>query len=169
MRALVIDDSAAPSIRLVPIPDQPGECLIRVRMAGICGTDLEILRGYAGFTGIPGHEFVGIVERAPARAASWIGRAWSARSTLDAGRADPVATACGSTARTGRSSAFAAIGRLREYLSLPPENLHSVPDALGDEQAVFVEPVAAACRSSSRCRSGSPPGPRSSAMAAWRC
>jgi len=147
LRALVIDDSAALSLRQAPAPDLPGECLIRVRMAGICGTDLEILRGYAGFTGIPGHEFVGIVERAPARAASWVGRRVVGEINIGCGTCRPcrdgVREHCENRAVLGirgRSGAFA------EYLSLPPENLHSVPDALGDEQAVFVEPVAAACR-----------------------
>lgn len=147
MRALVIDDSATLALRQAPVPEQPGECLIRVRLAGICGTDLELLRGYADFTGIPGHEFVGIVERAPARAASWIGRRVVGEINIGCGACrfcrDGVREHCEN--RTvlgirGRSGAFA------EYLSLPAENLHSVPDALSDEQAVFVEPVAAACR-----------------------
>ena len=51
----------------IPVPARDGECLIRVRFAGICGTDLQILEGYAGFTGVPGHEFVGTVETAPAQ------------------------------------------------------------------------------------------------------
>src|SRR4030095_5469401 len=74
MRALVITGPGALSLQDVPRPSREGECLIRVRMAGICGTDLQILEGYAGFAGIPGHEFVGVVESAPAPDAAWIGK-----------------------------------------------------------------------------------------------
>lgn len=147
MRALTIDRSGTLTLVEAPVPEQPGECLIRVRLAGICGTDLELRRGYADFAGIPGHEFVGVVERAPARAASWIGRRVVGEINIGCGTCsfcrDGVREHC--EQRTvvgirGRSGTFA------EYLSLPPENLHSVPDAVPDEQAVFVEPLAAACR-----------------------
>ena len=61
MRALFLDRGRL-KLADAPIPDRPGECLVRVAMTGICGTDLELVKGYAGFSGIPGHEFVGIVE-----------------------------------------------------------------------------------------------------------
>jgi alcohol dehydrogenase len=116
-------------------------------MAGICGTDLEILEGYADFSGIPGHEFVGVVETAPAADASWIGRRVVGEINVGCGE-------CVRCARNekehclnrnvlgirGRDGAFA------ELVTLPAANLHAVPDALDDETAVFVEPVAAACR-----------------------
>ncbi len=147
MRALAIDPSGTLALRQAPLPDEPGECLIRVRLAGICGTDLELLRGYADFAGVPGHEFVGIVERAPARAASWMGRRVVGEINIGCGTCrfcrDGVREHCEDRrvlGIRGRSGAFA------EYLSLPPENLHSVPEAVPDEQAVFVEPLAAACR-----------------------
>ena len=122
-----------------------GEALIRVRVAGICNTDLELRQGYMQFRGVPGHEFVGIVERAPA-APAWVGQ----RVVGD------INAACGTCAlcraghpthcaqRTtlgigGRDGAFA------EYLTLPIRNLYAVPEAVPDEIAVFAEPVAAAC------------------------
>ncbi|MBN1418828.1 MAG: alcohol dehydrogenase catalytic domain-containing protein [Planctomycetes bacterium] len=121
----------------------PGEALVRVSLAGICRTDLEILRGYMGFRGIPGHEFVGRVE-APAesplagrRVVGEINAGCGACADCAAG--DPRHCA----ARTvlgiaGRDGAFA------DYLTLPARNLHVVPDAVADREAVFAEPVAAA-------------------------
>ena len=74
MRAIVLDADGSLSLQDRPKPSAPGECLIKVTAAGICGTDLELRRGYAGFHGIPGHEFVGIVENASEADARWIGR-----------------------------------------------------------------------------------------------
>ena len=145
MRALLLKKD----LRLVedyPVPEPPpGEALVRVSMAGICNTDLELVKGYMQFQGIPGHEFVGVVERAPG-AKEWEGRrvvgeinaACTTCPTCQAGRPThcPHRTTLGIG---GRDGAFA------EYLTLPIRNLHSVPDALPDEAAVFVEPLAAAC------------------------
>src|SRR6187455_875186 len=74
MKALVVTSPGSIKLQDVPVPSLEGECLIRVRIAGICGTDLQILEGYAGFEGIPGHEFVGVVESAFEADASWIGQ-----------------------------------------------------------------------------------------------
>jgi threonine dehydrogenase-like Zn-dependent dehydrogenase len=145
MRALLLDKS----LQLVedyPMPEPaPGEALIRVRTAGICNTDLELVKGYREFRGVPGHEFVGVVERAPG-AADWEGRrvvgeinaACTTCPTCLAGRPThcPNRTTLGIIKRDG---AFA------EYLSLPVRNLHLVPDSIPDELAVFTEPLAAAC------------------------
>jgi alcohol dehydrogenase len=146
MRALIIDRPGVMALREVPVPDAD-ECLIRVLAAGICGTDLELLRGYAEFCGIPGHEFVGVVERAPARAASWVGRRVVGEINVGCGACRwcelGIKEHCERRSVVGirgRSGAFA------EFLTLPPENLHSVPDSMDDTRAVFVEPVAAACR-----------------------
>jgi threonine dehydrogenase-like Zn-dependent dehydrogenase len=118
-----------------------------VRRAGICGTDLEILAGYAGFRGVPGHEFVGIVESAPEGAEAWIGCRVVGEINVGCGTCgfcrEGVREHCERrqvVGIRGRDGAFA------EYLSLPAANLHAVPDDLPDERAVFVEPVAAACR-----------------------
>ncbi len=116
-------------------PPAEGEALVRVRLAGICNTDLEIVRGYMGYEGVPGHEFVGEVDGQ--RVAGEINAACGACDTCRAGleRHCPNRTVLGIL---GRDGAFA------EYLSLPRRNLHPLPDSLDDELAVFVEPTAAA-------------------------
>jgi 2-desacetyl-2-hydroxyethyl bacteriochlorophyllide A dehydrogenase len=146
VRALVLTGG---SIRLadVPTPSENGECRIRVRMAGICGTDLQLIDGYAGFRGVPGHEFVGVVEAAPEQHHAWIGRRVVAEINVGCGRCEwcsrGVKEHC--VTRTvigirGRDGAFA------ELVAVPGANLHEVPDAMDDRTAVFVEPTAAACR-----------------------
>lgn len=126
-------------------PNRPaGFALIRLICAGICNTDLELQRGYYGFAGRPGHEFVGEVVEADSP--EWIGRRvvgeinlacadcpWCRRGL---GRHCPRRTVLGIVKHPG---AFA------EYLTLPERNLHALPDALPAERAVFVEPLAAAC------------------------
>jgi threonine dehydrogenase-like Zn-dependent dehydrogenase len=122
----------------------PGEATVRVLLAGICNTDLELVKGYYPFTGVQGHEFVGRVE-ACASAPDWVGRrvvgeinaSCGACETCRAGRP----THC--ERRTvlglrGRDGAFA------ERLRLPAANLHLVPDGVSDEAACFTEPLAAA-------------------------
>ena len=147
MRAVVLDPDGTLSLRDRPKPTAREECLIRVTSAGICGTDLELLRGYAGFSGVPGHEFVGVVEDASARDSAWIGRRVAGEITVGCGQC----AGCRAAGRghcdvrtvvgiRGRDGAFA------EYLSLPSTNLHEIPPALDDVTAVFVEPTAAACR-----------------------
>src|SRR3954468_13172752 len=146
MRALVLEGGRM-TLTNRPKPSAGDECVIRVSAAGICGTDLELLRGYAGFSGVPGHEFVGAVEDAGAADFGWVGRRVVGEVTgrcarcagcRAAGRGHcDVRTVLGIR---GRDGAFA------EYLSLPSTNLHAVPDAIDDTTAVFVEPLAAACR-----------------------
>jgi len=127
------------------LPAAPsGEALIRVLAAGICNTDLELTRGYYPFAGIPGHEFVGRVERAPG-AEAWEGRrvvgeinaACGACEACERGRPTHCErrTVLGMVARNG---AFA------EHLLLPTANLHTVPDQLTNQVATFTEPLAAA-------------------------
>ncbi len=129
----------------LPTPAPPkGEALVRVLCAGICNTDLELVKGYAGFAGVPGHEFVGRVERADGQE-EWIG-------TRVVGGINAVCGAC-DTCRAGRSphcerrTVLGIVGRngaLAEHLILPIANLLAVPDELDDEVATFVEPTAAA-------------------------
>lgn len=147
MRALVIDNSRGLALQDVPAPDRHGECRIRVRMAGICGTDLQLLEGYAGFHGIPGHEFVGTVESAPSPDDSWIGRRVVGEINIGCGRCPWCAAGakehCDARAVVGirhHDGVFA------EIVSLPASNLHEIPGTMDDETAVFVEPTAAACR-----------------------
>ena len=128
------------------IAPRTGECLVAVTLAGICGTDLQILDGYAGFSGVPGHEFVGVVETAPSGDRHWIGKRVVGEINVGCGecewcRAD-TANHCPTRSVLGiveRSGAFAS------HLSLPPGNFHTLPDRLDDEAAVLVEPTAAAC------------------------
>lgn len=143
MKALYFD--AKLSLRDVPTPEAVarGEALIRVRMAGICNTDLEITAGYMGFRGILGHEFVGEVVDAPEQTLlgkrvvgeinAGCGECHWCRSDL--ARHCPNRTVLGILNRDG---VFA------EYVSLPVANLFPVPDSIPDEQAVFTEPLAAA-------------------------
>ena len=129
-----------------PIPEpESGEALIRVLNAGVCNTDIEITRGYMGFKGVLGHEFVGLVEHSADR--SLIGRRVAGEINLSCGHCQtcraqmrnhcPHRTVLGILNKDG---AFA------EYLTLPTENLHLIPDSLDDNAAVFIEPLAAACR-----------------------
>ena len=119
------------------------ETLVRVSLAGICGTDLEILDGYMQYKGILGHEFVGVVEKSTN--SDIIGKRVVGEINAGCGNCDscikgmerhcPSRTVLGILKRNG---AFA------EFLSLPEKNLHVIPDTISDEQAVFVEPLAAA-------------------------
>jgi threonine dehydrogenase-like Zn-dependent dehydrogenase len=143
MHAIVFDQS----IRIesgYPRPElRARESIVRVILAGICGTDLEILRGYMDFRGVPGHEFVGCVEQSGR--ADLVGRRVVGEINAGCSR---CAACVGGMARhcpnrtvlgiSGRDGAFA------DYLSLPDSNLLIVPDSVGDEAAVFVEPLAAA-------------------------
>ncbi|MEZ7989077.1 MAG: MDR/zinc-dependent alcohol dehydrogenase-like family protein [Nitrosopumilus sp.] len=119
------------------------ETLVRVNLAGICGTDLEILNGYMKYSGILGHEFVGTVVKSSN--SNLIGKRVVGEINAGCTKCDfcirgmerhcPSRTVLGILKRDG---AFA------EFLSLPEKNLHVIPDSISDEQAVFVEPLAAA-------------------------
>ena len=119
------------------------ETLVRVSLAGICGTDLEILDGYMQYNGILGHEFVGVVEKSSN--SDLIGKRVVGEINAGCGKCDSCVNGmerhCPSRTVLGilkRNGAFA------EFLSLPEKNLHVIPDSISDEQAVFVEPLAAA-------------------------
>jgi alcohol dehydrogenase len=143
MKALIFDNKLRIEDRPKPVASGR-ECLVRLLKAGICNTDLEITKGYFGFTGVLGHEFVGVVEAAPTallvgkRVVGEINAACQACEYCQKGlqRHCPERTVLGILRRDG---AF------REFLTLPEENLHAVPESISDEEAVFTEPVAAAC------------------------
>jgi threonine dehydrogenase-like Zn-dependent dehydrogenase len=144
MKAVLFDGQQLRLVSEYPDPSPPpGEVRIRTSLAGICNTDLEIVRGYASFRGVLGHEFVGVVEQAddPAllgrRVVGEINAACGTCPACRAGRPThcPQRTALGIRGRDGA---------LAEYLCLPAVNLHPVPDDLPDEVAVFTEPLAAA-------------------------
>ena len=121
---------------------KPGETLVKVRLAGICGTDLEMINGYASFSGVIGHEFVGQVVDSQNK--KLVGKRVVGEINVGCGtcslckqgleRHCSLRTVLGIHKRDG---AFA------QYLSLPEKNLHIIPDSISDEQAVFVEPLAA--------------------------
>jgi threonine dehydrogenase-like Zn-dependent dehydrogenase len=144
MRALVFDSSLSYQPRH-PDPRGDGECMIKVRQAGICATDLEITRGYMGYRGVLGHEFVGEVVEAPPTARQWLGKRVAGEINAVCGRCDlclaGLSAHCRNRTVLGilkRDGAFADLVRL------PAENLHEVPAGIEDDQAVFVEPLAAA-------------------------
>jgi len=140
-----------------PLPKlRPRWALIRVRLAGVCNTDVEILRGYHAFRGTLGHEFVG--EVADVRGGSarentkWLGRRVCGEINVacSAYGYRSACSFCGGSLKTHcvRRTVLGIVahdGAFAEYLTLPLENLHLVPDSVGDQQAVFVEPLAAAC------------------------
>jgi threonine dehydrogenase-like Zn-dependent dehydrogenase len=142
VRALRFDGTLK-LVRDAPVPRREGEALVQVICAGICNTDLEIVKGYAGFRGTPGHEFVGrVVESPDARLA---GRRVVGEINAGCGQCEVCLQGdsrhCASRTVLGiknRDGAFA------EFLSLPVGNLIEVPDSISDTAAVFVEPLAAA-------------------------
>lgn len=123
-----------------------GEARIRLLLAGVCATDLELVKGYAGFRGVLGHEFVGVVEEAP-EAPEWVGR-------RVVGSINLACRECEVCHRSGpehcpRRTVLGIVGKdgcFAEELSLPVVNLLEVPEAVPDERAVFTEPLAAALR-----------------------
>jgi threonine dehydrogenase-like Zn-dependent dehydrogenase len=137
----------------LPRPEvRDGETLVRVLLAGICNTDIELTRGYYPFAGIPGHEFVGVVEEGPA----------ALRGRRVVGEINAVCHQC-NTCRAGRTShcerrtvlgIVHRNGAFAEYLTLPAENLHPVPESISDEEAVFIEPLAAALEIQQQVRIG---------------
>jgi threonine dehydrogenase-like Zn-dependent dehydrogenase len=140
-----------------PLPKlRPGWALVRVRLAGICNTDVEILRGYHAFRGTPGHEFVGEVADVHGVSGSlkkkWIGKrvVGEINVSCSAYGYRPVCVFCrrGLKTHCARRTVLGIVnheGAFAENLALPLENLYAIPDSVSDEQAVFVEPLAAAC------------------------
>ncbi|MDA1183643.1 MAG: alcohol dehydrogenase catalytic domain-containing protein [Acidobacteria bacterium] len=143
MRALVLNPDGVSLQTDRPVPAQrDGEVLVRVVRAGICDTDLQLIRGYMGFTGVLGHEFVGIAEDGPLTGRRVVGEInCNCRRcpTCLTGRPThcPHRTTIGIV---GHDGAFA------DYVAVPQHNLHLVPDAMPTDVAVFAEPVAAACQ-----------------------
>ncbi len=143
MQALVFEQSLR-YVTNYPAPQySTGEALIRVTLAGICNTDLEVTRGYADYRGILGHEFVGVVEDA------------SDRSLVGQRVVGEINIACGACsyclsempahcANRNVLGIRAHAGAFADYLTLPERNLHVVPAPIRDNEAVFTEPLAAA-------------------------
>ena len=142
MKALRVDNDGL-SLADIPRPEIEGEALVRVLKSGICNTDLEIVRGYAGFRGTIGHEFVGVVEKADRE--ELVGKRVVGEINAGCGicelckNGDPrhclTRTVLGIHGRDGAHA---------EFLTLPSGNLLEVPGSVSNEEAVFVEPLAAA-------------------------
>jgi threonine dehydrogenase-like Zn-dependent dehydrogenase len=140
-----------------PLPGlRPRWALVRVRLAGICNTDVEILRGYHNFRGVPGHEFVGEVaavnDVSAKEKSKWVGRRVTGDINVSCSAYGyrPLCVFCkrGLKTHCARRTVLGIVkhdGAFAEYLALPLENLHVIPPAISDEQAVFAEPLAAAC------------------------
>jgi len=140
-----------------PLPQlRPRWALVRVLLAGICNTDVEILRGYHAFRGVPGHEFVGEVAEvndvSTKEKKKWLGKRVTGEINVSCSAYNyrPVCAFCrrGLKTHCARRTVLGIVnhdGAFAEYLALPFENLHLISGSITNEQAVFVEPLAAAC------------------------
>lgn len=149
MRAITFDGKLAfDAHRAEPVPVE-GECLVRVHLAGICATDLQITCGYMNFSGVLGHEMVGTVVQGSSR--------WHDKRV--ACEINCVCRGCemclSGLANHCRKRTVVGIDRhdgcFADVLAVPEANLHEVPDIVSDEEAVFIEPLAAACQVLAQC------------------
>jgi threonine dehydrogenase-like Zn-dependent dehydrogenase len=153
MQAVIVDNGTVRTVGDYPQPvPGHGEALVRVRLAGICATDLEIVKGYAAFNGVLGHEFVGEVVSAPD--AARVGQRVVATINLGCGTCD-VCRCQGEEHCPDRTAlGISRDGIFSDYVSLPQRNLLAVPEGIPDEAAVFTEPLAAALRIPQQIRVG---------------
>lgn len=143
MRALYWDGSAAHVVDRPSPTAGPGRAVVSVLWAGVCNTDLELLKGYMPFRGILGHELVGRVVEGPPE---WIGKRVVAEINFGCGAcADCQRGMARHCERRTVMGILDADGAFAERIAVPVENLHEVPEGVSDEAAVFVEPLAAAC------------------------
>ena len=145
MRSLFFDQSLSFRPRQAEPPESDGDTLLRIRRAGICATDLEICKGYMGFQGVLGHEFVADVVDSPDK--NLIGQRVVGEINVVCGRCDLCLSGLSNHCRN--RSVVGILnhgGAFAEFLRLPAGNLHAVPKTVDDDQAVFVEPLAAACQ-----------------------
>jgi threonine dehydrogenase-like Zn-dependent dehydrogenase len=142
MLAVVFDDKV--EVREVPDPiPGEGEALVKVLLAGICGTDIGLLAGYKSFRGIPGHEMVGVVEEAPDP--SWVGARVVSEINIACGSCPLCRQGLARHCETRQVLGLVdKAGVFSERVAVPLENLHRVPDSIPDEEAVWTEPLAAA-------------------------
>lgn len=132
------------AVRTIAKPDTENEALVRVLVSGICNTDVEIARGYAGFNGTIGHEFVGVVEECADR--KLLGK--RVVGEINAGCGTCKLCRCGDSRHCRTRTVLGIVGRNgahAEFLTLPSRNLLPVPARTADEHAVFIEPLSAAC------------------------
>src|SRR5512132_4143461 len=142
MNALWLEDNKI-SLRDIAQPRKPNEALIKIRKAGICSTDLELVKGYYPYTGVIGHEFVG--EVIEAEDASWIGQRVVGDINVSCQKCEQCLQ--GRPTHCEQRTVLGIVNRdgtFAEYTQLPIRNLHRVPASVPDEMAVFTEPLAAA-------------------------
>jgi alcohol dehydrogenase len=143
MRALIFDKALSLDVRRKEPDATEGDTLLRVRQAGICGTDLEICKGYMGFAGVLGHEFVAEVISSPRP--ELVGQRVVGEINIACGRCDLCVSGLSNHCRNRAVlGIFNHDGAFAEFVRLPAVNLHEVPAGIDDDQAVFVEPLAAA-------------------------
>ncbi|CAN5599671.1 alcohol dehydrogenase catalytic domain-containing protein [soil metagenome] len=143
MKALRVEKNKI-AVRDIDLPERGQEAIVRVLLSGICNTDIEVTRGYAGFNGTLGHEFVGIVEDAPEGAL--VGQRVVGEINVGCGECELCRT--GDPRHCSKRTVLGIVGRdgaHAEFLRLPLMNLLPVPEKIADEHAVFAEPLAAAC------------------------
>ena len=142
MQALWLEDNKI-SLRYISQPRKSNEALIKIRRAGICSTDLELVKGYYPYTGVIGHEFVG--EVIESEDVSWIGQRVVGDINVSCGQCEQCLQ--GRSTHCEHRTVLGIVNRdgtFAEYTQLPISNLHRVPDSVPDEMAVFTEPLAAA-------------------------
>jgi threonine dehydrogenase-like Zn-dependent dehydrogenase len=142
LRALHLDASGVRLLETAEPAPGADAARVRVSLAGVCDTDLQLVRGYLGFRGVLGHEFVGVVDAGPD---TWRGRRVVGEINFACGRCEACTSGLGRHCPTRRVMGIqGADGAFADYVAVPVANLHAVPDGLPDERAVFVEPLAAA-------------------------
>src|SRR5688572_6352732 len=136
-REVTLDSSYPP-----PVPDRDS-AIVKVHLAGICSTDLQIFKGYMQFRGVPGHEFVGSVSQGPKE---WLDKRVVGEINFGCGKCEfcarDLTRHCSNRTVMGILNAD---GAFAEYVAVPLQNLHPVPASISDEQAVLTERLAAAC------------------------
>ena len=141
MRAIVLDRDRVTARGDYPEPEiRNGEVLVKVLSAGVCETDLQLVRGYMGFQGVLGHEFVGVAQTGPLAGRRVVGEINCSCHECDTCRA-------GRPSHCPRRSVLGILnhdGAFADFIAVPQCNLHVVPDSLPTDVAVFTEPVAAA-------------------------
>ncbi len=153
MRALRVQAGRV-QVAEVAEPVAEGEVVVRVTLSGLCNTDLEIARGYAGFEGTIGHEFVGVVEEPAAGQVGGPSRGERVVGEINAGCGACARCRAGDPRHCPKRTVLGIVGRdgaHAERLRLPARNLLRVPDGVSDTHAVFAEPLAAACGLLERC------------------
>jgi alcohol dehydrogenase len=146
MKALVYDGEVKFAADYPEPKPGPDEVLVKVNLAGICRTDLEITRGYMNYHGVLGHEFVGVVVGGAGRAGDrWTGRRVVAEINCVCGKCEMCLAGLKSHCQRRTTIGIAGHdGCFAERIALPLASLHAVPDGVADSQAVFTEPLAAA-------------------------